>query len=1151
MLPLQPPYWRARLTATMIQAGLVALACICTFMLYQARLSSYSQAMHEAESLAQVLHDGIDRYVEMADATLRDVNAELQLVELHHLPLEVRDAILTNNAVPTQIFGALVVLDNMGRATFSSQSTPLPGVDLSYRDYFVAHKDHPELGLRLTLLASSLVMGEPRLVLSRRINHVDGSFAGVALETINLSLFEMLFSSAKLDPDDDLLLNTNEGQIVFQRNSGSRFFGFNVDESPVGQSLKASSIGSAEGASVLDGIDRLWVQRQLHSTGLTVVVGRSIRGIYAVWQQQALLIGPAIGGLLVFAFVSGLALRRQLQHRERAEATLRASETMFRLLSEAASDMVSRVDASGQRTYVSPAVSRLFGMSPAEFCATPLLDLVIAGDRLPVKANVAKLMTADTLSEVNEVCVRRADGAERWMEVAARTIIDPLTGKADGYVSSWRDVTDRKAAEQRLIESEERYRLLTESASDIVTRLDLNLRWTYVSPASTTVLGYEPQELVGKFSGRCVHPDDAPLVAERFRRMSEGFFERDVLTNRMRHKAGHYVWIEAKINLMLDLETGKPAGILCVVRDISDRKAAADELVSANRNLERLSRHLARARDAAERANEAKSRFLASVSHELRTPLNGIMGYAELLQIEGGLSETQTTRVDAMRAAGQHLLSMITGVLDLSEIERGRLDLHPTLVDLGAVVSACTDLVRPLAQRKGLALIDGNTDPGAAAQTRFMITTDATRLRQIVLNLLGNAVKFTDVGSVTIRLEAVAHDRVRIEVIDTGPGIKPDQRWRLFQEFDRLNVSASQYVEGAGLGLALSHRLATALGGAIGYADNPGGGSVFWLELPAAQTQSASNAPLSQDAAASEVALPSDGEAGLALRILIVDDVAINRDIAASFLASAGHRPTCAECGEDGVALAAAQDFDVVLMDVRMPDIDGREATRRIRALDGPRAQVPIVALTAQAFADEVAECRRAGMDDHLPKPFSKPALLSTIGRAINESAARTRVCQISLSNPPTTETTTMPHYGDELAVLDEAIFSQTAAYLTAENVSSHVGNLIRRTEALLDGLAASREGVSQSGGDQQVVLVAHSLAGSAGMFGFERLSAVARQFEFLMESGSADLPWMAESLRVAATASLSEMRCRVELSRSAEKLDQAKEELTAPALGL
>ena len=1121
------PPWRFRLAATAIQAGLVGLAVICALMLFQAHEAARSDAIHRAESLARVLQGGIEKDVQIIDLSLRNVDADLRLIEEHHLPADLRGSVLTNDALPTQALGSLVMVDQAGHMAFDSQGRLATDIDVSSRDYFVTHRDHPDAGLTLSMLTSSRLSGDPVLLLTRRINHPDGSFAGVAAESIRLPVFKSLFELTELGPDDEVLLHTTDQRVIYRRNSGARFFGFDVSGTPVAKALRDSGNGLAEGASTLDGVPRFWARRDLHNIGLVVAVGLSVKAVYADWRQEAVIIGSAITCLLLVATLLGVGLRRQLSRRERAEAALRASEAQYRLLSDAASDIVSRVDVTGQRRYVSPAAGRLLGLPPEALLGNAMLDLVLPEHRAALLSSAAKLLAGVPHTQSMQFRVRRTDGAVRWIDAAARSLKDPLTDAPDGYVAAWRDVTDRKLAEERLAESETRYRLLTESASDVITCLDLRLRRTYVSPASLAVLGYEPEEMLGLAPSQSIHPDDAPVVAERFCRVAEGAVDHDVLTNRIRHKAGHYVWVEAKINLMRDPVTGEPASILCVVRDISDRKAAADELLAANHDLERLSRHLARAKDAAERASEAKSRFLASVSHELRTPLNGILGYAELLRIEGGLNEIQTARLDAMRTAGQHLLSMITGVLDLSEIETGRLDLHPAAIDVGDIMAECLAVVRPLAERKGLSF-------EAGLGTSVAVWADATRLRQILVNLLANAVKFTAAGRVTIGVSQTVQLQARIEVADTGPGIAADQCWRLFHEFDRLGSDASQGVEGAGLGLALSHRLATAMGGAIGYADNPGGGSIFWLELPlsAADASPATGASVAAP-------LPSAVAVNSGWHVLVVDDVAMNRDIAASFLAAAGHASTCADSGEQALMLAASQDFDAIVMDVRMPGIDGREATRRIRALAGSRGQVPIVALTAQAFADEVAECRRAGMDGHLAKPFSQPGLLAALARAREAVVAGERGALPQAGAGSVAEA----HYGADLAVLDETAFGQTAGYLSLGNVACHISNLIRRTEALLVGLAEIDPNlIAGCKSKDMLVSAAHALAGSAGMFGFERLSAVARQFEYLAESSPEDLPRITESLRAAAQASVAAMRRRVALTDHQETAKLAEE---------
>lgn len=312
---------------------------------------------------------------------------------------------------------------------------------------------------------------------------------------------------------------------------------------------------------------------------------------------------------------------------------------------------------------------------------------------------------------------------------------------------------------------------------------------------------------------------------------------------------------------------------------------------------------------------------------------------------------------------------MISRVLDLSEIEAERVELRATEIDLRGLARSCLDIVRPAAEAKHLALIWST-----AANLPANIKVDATRLRQVLVNLLGNAVKFTQHGSVTLRLKLSPDGLgLMLEVADTGPGIPAERRHQLFRDFERLGEAALPTTEGAGLGLAISSHLATLMGGSLSYEDNPAGGSVFSVKLPLSAIAVPSIPPLrlvlpKPDAFESAEALPS-------LHVLVVDDVAMNRDIARAFLCAAGHEVTTAENGTAAITAAAAADFDIVLMDVRMPGMDGLEATRRIRALSGSRGMVPIIALTAQAFAEQMEQCHEAGMDSHLTKPFTPDSL--------------------------------------------------------------------------------------------------------------------------------------------------------------------------------
>jgi signal transduction histidine kinase/HPt (histidine-containing phosphotransfer) domain-containing protein len=513
--------------------------------------------------------------------------------------------------------------------------------------------------------------------------------------------------------------------------------------------------------------------------------------------------------------------------------------------------------------------------------------------------------------------------------------------------------------------------------------------------------------------------------------------------------------------------------------------------------LKRLGRQLGQAREVADQANQAKSRFLAGITHELRTPLHGILGYAELLSLEGGLNPTQMQRLDAMMAAGQYLLLTINAVLDMSQIESDRLELRPIDIQLPDLVRTCLDVVRPAAEAKGLSLV-------LAPAALFRLFVDPMRLQQVLINLLGNAVKFTPSGAVEVRLrQAEIGECVRLEVVDTGPGIRPVHRDKLFQTFERLNAETVSGIEGAGLGLAIAARLVQMMGGRIGYVDNPGGGSVFWLELPRATVPAAEAEPVPMSRLAESSRL----------RVLVVDDEVLNRNIAGGFLSIAGHEVVCVDNGAAAVEAAAADDFDVILMDVRMPGMNGLQATRLIRALPPPRGQVRVVAVTAQAFAQQIEICRQAGMDGHVSKPFKQAVLLAALENAT--------------ALPTNTEWAATPaaagHADAEvgLPVLDRAVFEEITETLSAADLQENLQILLTRCEALLRGLRMSGM-LSQA---SELAEAAHKLAGGAGTFGFLQVAAAARRFEAAADLGAPETTARADDLAAAIEASVMTVR--------------------------
>ncbi len=561
--------------------------------------------------------------------------------------------------------------------------------------------------------------------------------------------------------------------------------------------------------------------------------------------------------------------------------------------------------------------------------------------------------------------IRRPDGAVRFTSAKAECGRDSR-GRVTSIFGVFQDITEQHLAAATLAESEQRYRLLADNVSDVIAIYNSDGVISYISPSITDLLGYTPDEIIGKTPFDYMHPDDQERVAAQFKTAATTHAALTV-EYRVRARTGEMRWLEAKPRFRWN-SAGEVIEITDSVRDVTERRFREVALRQAQLD--------------AEAATRAKATFLANMSHEIRTPMNGVLGFAELLLTEP-LADGQRRKIEMIAESGTAMMRLLNDILDLSKVESGQLVMAEQAFDPRALLNSCVQLMTPMAESKALPLglrVESDV-PGK-------LLGDDLRLRQVVLNLLGNAVKFTETGSVIVsaRLSSDAPtELLEISVEDTGIGIAAERQAAVLGRFVQGDDETGRRFGGTGLGLTISAQLVRLMGGTLAIRSEPGVGTVVTVTLP---LRPVNEKPLPVRARPALVAAPPEPPAEKC-RVLVAEDHEINQLLTTAMLAQIG----CASdvvC--DGAAAVTAileasqqgRPYDLVLMDMQMPHMDGLEATRRVREAGIGWAALPIIALTANAYDSDIVSCLAAGMQGHLAKPVSIVALDAIINQWVD-----------------------------------------------------------------------------------------------------------------------------------------------------------------------
>jgi PAS domain S-box-containing protein len=661
------------------------------------------------------------------------------------------------------------------------------------------------------------------------------------------------------------------------------------------------------------------------------------------------------------------------------EQTLRDSEEMFRSLVETSADLVFRLDRIGHIEYINPIVFELYGYQVDELIGRNI-EVTTPIDQIhKAMEAISRALAGESVRDFE---INQKDKAGRIIPMEINAMPVTKNGQIVGVQGIMRDITRRKQVERELrIKS-----IAVAESINAIAMADLEGKLTYANDAFLKMWGYNGVcEVLGKSGSELNKDAEKALMAMEALRtvgswVGEGMAKR---------KDGSTFWARYSANMVRD-DTGRPVCIMSSIVDVTDHKQAVEELKQAKEQaekgkieLEQLNRQLEAAVSQANMmtqkavaADLAKSEFLAGISHQIRTPLNAVIGFSQVLA-EQDLTDEQRHYADLIRESSENLLQLINDVLDFSRLEVGKLNIQISECSLGCLLAITESLMRPAAMEKGLKF-----EILQCGELPAQIRTDFVRLRQCLINLISNSIKFTETGYVYVNVSVQQLNEIPyicFDVEDTGIGIPPDKQQLIFERFVQADETIGRRFGGTGLGLAITKRLANLLGGDVSISSQPGKGSVFTLRIPAG-LDIKSQPPLDRYNFVNELNRGSDlsEQVKFSGQVLVAEDSRVNRMLIRLLLERLGLWVTTAEDGKEALNKALNQPYDLIFMDIQMPNMDGYQVVETLRR---KAVTIPIVALTAHTTDHDREKCIAAGCNDCLSKPINRKELTELLSK--------------------------------------------------------------------------------------------------------------------------------------------------------------------------